>query len=181
MADLKREQVLVDKTVASIEDLKQNVLQLQTELLEERNKVKALSEELESPQNAQRFNVIEGQDPDKFELAGKVQALQRRLISKTEQVVEQEVLIQEKEKLLGELNQILERQPGPEVAEKLSYYQQELKKKTRLMKAMASELNMYQAQINTYKGDIRIQADKLQEFNRKYYEKKRAERDMLNA
>ena len=91
------------------------------------------------------------------------------------------MLIQEKEKLLGELNQILERQPGPEVAEKLSYYQQELKKKTRLMKAMASELNMYQAQINTYKGDIRIQADKLQEFNRKYYEKKRAERDMLNA
>jgi hypothetical protein len=63
---------LVNRTVESIEDLKQKVLKLQTELLEERNKVKALSEELESPQNAQRFNLIEGQDPDRFELSEKV-------------------------------------------------------------------------------------------------------------
>jgi hypothetical protein len=36
------------------------------------------------------------------------------------------------------------RQPGPEVAEQLSVYQQNLREKTRQMKAMASELNMYQ-------------------------------------
>lgn len=38
-------------------------------------------------------------------------------------------------------------QPGPEVAEQLSIYQASLKEKTRQMKAMASELNMYQAQV----------------------------------
>ena len=63
------------------------------------------------------------------------------------QVVEKDLLIQEKEKLYIELKNILARQPGPEVAEQLSVYQQNLREKTRQMKAMASELNMYQAQV----------------------------------
>ena len=39
------------------------------------------------------------------------------------QVVEKDLLIQEKEKLYMELKNILARQPGPEVAEQLSIYQ----------------------------------------------------------
>lgn len=49
-------------------------------------------------------------------------------------VVEKELLIQEKEKLYMELKQILQRQPGPEVAEQLQIYQQTLKEKTKQMK-----------------------------------------------
>ena len=50
------------------------------------------------------------------------------------QVVEKELLIQEREKLYMELKQILQRQPGPEVAEQLQIYQQTLKEKTKQMK-----------------------------------------------
>lgn len=50
------------------------------------------------------------------------------------QVVEKELLIQEKEKLYMELKDILKRQPGPEVAEQLQIYQQTLKEKTKQMK-----------------------------------------------
>ena len=50
------------------------------------------------------------------------------------QVVEKELLIQEKEKLYMELKHILARQPGPEVAEQLQIYQQTLKEKTKQMK-----------------------------------------------
>ncbi len=64
------------------------------------------------------------------------------------QVVEKDLLIQEKEKLYMELKNILARQPGPEVAEQLSIYQANLREKTKQMKAMASELNMYQAQVS---------------------------------
>lgn len=39
------------------------------------------------------------------------------------QVVEKDLLVQEKEKLYMELKNILSRQPGPEVAEQLSIYQ----------------------------------------------------------
>lgn len=64
----------------------------------------------------------------------KIHTLQRRLIQKTEEVVERELLVQEKEKLYIELKQILQRQPGPEVAEQLQIYQQTLKEKTKQMK-----------------------------------------------
>lgn len=64
----------------------------------------------------------------------KIHTLQKRLISKTEEVVEKELLIQEKEKLYLELKHILARQPGPEVGEQLQIYQQTLKEKTKQMK-----------------------------------------------
>lgn len=63
-----------------------------------------------------------------------IQALQKRLIQKTEEVVEKELMIQEKEKLYIELKHILARQPGPEVAEQLQIYQQTLRDKTKQMK-----------------------------------------------
>ena len=83
--------------------------------------------------------------------------------------------IQEKEKLYVELKNLLARQPGPEVAEQLSIYQQNLKQKTNQMKAMAAELNMYQAQVNEYKYEIERLTRELQEMKRKYYEQKRRE------
>lgn len=42
----------------------------------------------------------------------KIKTLQRRLIFKTEQVVEKEVLIQQKEKQILELREIMRKQPG---------------------------------------------------------------------
>ena len=45
------------------------------------------------------------------------------------------------------------------------------------MKAMASELNMHQAQVNEYKFDIERLTRELQDVKRKYYEQKR--RDQL--
>ena len=77
----------------------------------------------------------------------KIQTLQKRLITKTEEVVERDLLIQEKEKLYVELKNILARQPGPEVAEQLSTYQANIREKNKQMKAMASELNTHQAQV----------------------------------
>jgi len=80
------------------------------------------------------FFTVQGSDPSQYEMIQKMQMLQKRLISKTEEVVEKELLIQEKEKLYMELKHILARQPGPEVAEQLQTYQATLKEKTRQMK-----------------------------------------------
>lgn len=91
------------------------------------------------------------------------------------QVVEKELLIQEKEKLYMELKQILQRQPGPEVAEQLQIYQQTLKEKTKQMKSMASELNMYESQVAEYRMDIDRLQRELQEVKKKYYLQKKKE------
>ena len=111
----------------------------------------------------------------------KIQTLQKRLIAKTEEVVERDTLIVEKEKLYVELKNILARQPGPEVAEQLNVYQTMLREKTRQMKAMTSELNMYQAQVNEYKYEKERMIRELQELKRKYYEQRRKERLMKES
>ena len=77
-----------------------------------------------------RWRKLEGSDPSTYEMIQKIQTLQKRLIAKTEEVVEKDLLIQEKEKLYMELKNILARQPGPEVAEQLSIYQ--VRGKTRV-------------------------------------------------
>lgn len=46
--------------------------------------MKALSEELENPDNTHRWRRLEGSDPGTYEMVQKIQALQKRLISKTE-------------------------------------------------------------------------------------------------
>merc|ERR1712216_974263 len=92
-----------------------------------------------------------------------------------QEVVEKDLLIQEKDKLYVELKNILARQPGPEVAEQLSIYQQGLRDKTKSMKAMASELNMYQAQVSEFKYEMERLTRELQEVKRTYYEQKRRE------
>merc|ERR1711998_772323 len=131
--------------------------------------------ELERPLNVHRWHKLEGSDPGTYEMVQKIQALQRRLIAKTEEVVEKDLLIQEKDKLYVELKNILARQPGPEVAEQPSVYQQGLRDKTKSMKAMASELNMYQAQINEHRYEMERLTRELQDVKRKYYEQKRRE------
>jgi hypothetical protein len=50
-----------------------------------------------------------------------------------------------------------------------------LREKTKQMKAMASELNMYQAQVNEYKYEIERLVRELNDMKRKYFEQKRRE------
>ncbi|WAR21360.1 CFA58-like protein [Mya arenaria] len=172
---LRREKGILQKSVANVEDLRREVYHIQRELLRERTRCKALEEELENPMNIHRWRKLEGSDPSQFENIQKIHTLQKRLIAKTEEVVEKELLIQEKEKLYLELKHILARQPGPEVAEQLSIYQQTLKEKTKQMKSMASELNMYESQVNEYKYEIERIARELQEVKKKYFMQKKKE------
>lgn len=130
IGDLKCELRIVTSKAAEIKGLKDEIVNLNKQLLTEKLQVKALSEELENPLNYHRWRKLEGTDPDTWEMLQKIQTLQKRLIKKTEEVVEKDVIIQEKEKLYVELKNLLARQPGPEVAEQLSIYQQNLKQKT---------------------------------------------------
>lgn len=57
-------------------------------VFQEKTKVKALSEELENPMNVHRWRKLEGSDPTTFEMIQKIHTLQKRLISKTEEVRE---------------------------------------------------------------------------------------------
>merc|ERR1711934_1154975 len=181
IANLNREMEIQAQKTNNGDERKRQVYELQRELLHERTKVKALSEELENPMNVHRWRKLEGSDPSQTEMMAKVKALQRRFIAKTEEAVEKDLLIQEKEKLYHELKSILASQPGPEVAESVAQYQQSLKEKTKGMKSMAAELNMYHAQVNDYKDEIERLTRELQDMKRKYFDQKRREQLLKDA
>merc|ERR1712193_271637 len=181
IANLNREMEIQKQQVNNGDERKRQVYELQRELLHERTKVKALSEELENPMNVHRWRKLEGSDPATYELLQKVKTLQSRLIHKSEEVLEKDLQIQEKEKLYVELKSILARQPGPEVAESVAQYQQSLKEKTKGMKSMAAELNMYHAQVNDYKDEIERLTRELQDMKRKYFDQKRREQLLKDA
>jgi len=175
LGDDKREVQTLKSSVGNVDVLKREVHHLGRELLHERTKVKALSEELENPLNVHRWRKLEASDPSAFEMIQKIQTLQKRLISKTEEVAEKDALIQEKEKLYAELKNILARQPGPEVAEQLSVYQRNLREKNRQLKSMAGELNLYRGKSDDAQNAIERLTKELNEIKRKYYETKRLE------
>ncbi|KAJ8264307.1 hypothetical protein GJAV_G00147620 [Gymnothorax javanicus] len=172
---LRREKGILTKTVANVEDLRCEVFHMQKELLRERTRCQALEEELENPMNVHRWRRLEACDPSTFQLIQKIHSLQKRLITKSEEVVEKELLLQEKEKLYVELKLILARQPGPEVAEQLQIYQHTLREKTKQLKSLSSELSMCESQTQEYKYQIERLDHELQNVKKKYLAQKRKE------
>ena len=94
-----------------IEALEKDVVALENDLIQERSKVKALSDELERPLNIHRWRKLEGRDPERYAQIRKINTLQRNLIEKTEQVIAIDVKIKAKQKIFDELKSELARQP----------------------------------------------------------------------
>merc|ERR1719391_982511 len=167
---LNREKTILNKHVSSVDELRKEIFHTQRELLRERTKARALSEELENPMNVHRWRKLEGSDPQMYELIQKVRTLQRRLIEKTEDVAKKDFVIQEKERMHKKLQSDLKKQPGPEIEEQLEMYQETYAAKMKQMKAMQAELQTYQAQAGDYKDEIDRLTRELQEVKKKYYE-----------
>lgn len=175
IADIKKQIIVHQNETACIEDLRKEIYLLQKELVEQQQKEKILTQELEKPMNVHRWRKLECTEPEIYEKIQKIQSLQKRLIAKTEEVQEKDVLIQEKEKLYVELKNILAKQSGPEVAEKLATYQQNLKERTKQLREMASELKSYQSQVNAYKFEIERLDKAIVEVKKQYYDHRRRE------
>merc|ERR1712139_377477 len=176
IGNLKRELHVARNQVVNIEALKKEIHHLNKELLQEQSKCKALQEELENPMNVHRWRKLEGSDPATYEMIQKVKMLQKRLIAKTEEVVEKDMQIQEKEKLYVQLKNILARQPGPEVAEQLAWYSQNLKEKTKQMRTMSQELKHYHGQVQDLKDEIERYHKELESLKQSYFNQKKEER-----
>ncbi|RNF15855.1 flagellar associated protein [Trypanosoma conorhini] len=168
--DLKRQSLIAHNRALHTEKLKEDIKQLNYDLRAQQAKVQALTEEAENPKNALRWENVSGRDPTPEELEEKITRLQRRLITKSEECVEKDMELQEKQRLVTELQNILARQPGMEVARQLNLMQKELGHKNSVMKQKASELNMTSTHISELKYEAERLRRELHETKRKYYE-----------
>ena len=167
LASHARELASLREAAASIDALKQEVRALDLELVHERTKVKALSEELETPMNVHRWRQLKGSDPTMYELLQKVRVLQRRLITKTEEVAAKKILLDEKSKVLVELRVVLSRQPGPGAFEELRETHAQIKDKSRQIKGLQSELKMFIAHRDAYTHELGALHEELTVLRRK--------------
>jgi chromosome segregation ATPase len=183
IAELSRKLHVISQQATKIKDLKTSIHTLQKNLLQERTKVKALSEELENPMNEHRWRKLEGSDPTAYEMILKTQTLQRRLIQKTEEAMEKDLIIQEKDKLYQELKAILARQPGPEVCEQLNIFEASVKKKDKELRELAAVVNLhkYKQRENDYEKErLRREVDEMKkEYHR--YKKIESERTPVSS
>eukprot|EP00391_Amoebophrya_sp_Ameob2_P006425 CAMPEP_0178992684 /NCGR_PEP_ID=MMETSP0795-20121207/6257_1 /TAXON_ID=88552 /ORGANISM="Amoebophrya sp., Strain Ameob2" /LENGTH=835 /DNA_ID=CAMNT_0020684605 /DNA_START=199 /DNA_END=2703 /DNA_ORIENTATION=+ len=170
---LKDEVVKCRSQMSSTTNIKRQIHSLERELIHEQCKVKHLEEEMKNPMNVHRWRRLEGSDPQAYELMHSIKTLQKRLIGKTEEVIECDMLIQEKEKLYVQLKNILARQPGPEVAEQLQWYTRSLKEKTAQMRAMAAELSGYHKSCEDLRMDLSRYKNELQHAKNEYFARRR--------
>eukprot|EP00796_Vickermania_ingenoplastis_P011054 gene11055-7686_t len=178
--EINRQAALADFRSKDLKEVKRRLRKLEHSISMEQAKVAALSEELESPQNAARWRRVEGKDPTPEELEKKAVGLQKRLITKSEEALEQEMTLQEKERLVTELETILARQPRPEVAQHLNSYHRDLLRKNAQMKQAAAELNMTNTHVAELKYEVERLRRELQVMKRNYYEMKVRNDVMVN-
>uniref|UniRef100_A0A674NJS0 Cilia and flagella associated protein 58 n=1 Tax=Takifugu rubripes TaxID=31033 RepID=A0A674NJS0_TAKRU len=169
---LQRKKSILDKTVPNTEDLRRELFHLQRELLRERTRNSVLLEQ-RKPVNIHRWRCLEGSDPGKYELIMKIQSLQKRLIAKSQELEERELLLQEKEKLYVELKQILARQPGPEAAEQLQQHKWLLRDKASKLKALTAQVRVLDRRMSEYRCENQRLADELTNVKKKYLSQKK--------
>ncbi|CAK9800095.1 Cilia- and flagella-associated protein 58 [Anthophora quadrimaculata] len=170
---LRTEKTLLEKNIANMSDLRQEVFHLNRDLTRERLKVMALEEEVQTPLNIHRWRKLEGSDPATYELLKKIQILQKRVIRMAADIIEKEKKIKDTEKLYMNLREILSRHPGPQVAISLSKTQKALRERGQKMKCMIAEMSMYEIQLGEYKLGMDRMSNEMSDLKKKYYMQKK--------
>ncbi|VDL63101.1 unnamed protein product [Hymenolepis diminuta] len=168
----RKEKALLQADLAQMEDLKREVIQAEKELRQEEVRCKVLEDELQIPINVHRWRQLEGSDPTTLEMIKKIHTLQKRLLNKTEEVVQKELQIEEKERFYVELKQTLARKPGPEVAEQMFIYQSTLRERQAALKVMKEQAEKYDESINQYKQQLEGLHDEAEDMKKTYITKK---------
>lgn len=75
--NLREKKNLLTRGLCNTIDMRQEVLQLNRDLTQERVKSRALEEEMSTPMNIHRWRKLSGKDPETMELIVKVQTLQK--------------------------------------------------------------------------------------------------------
>jgi len=149
--------------------LARDVINLDKELLREKNLNKALIEEVESSEKFfHRWRKLEGIDPDALEMHYKINLLQKRLISKTEECVEKEITIQDITKEISNLRRIVNKKPTLEIEEAIRLYKQMIQENSLKMKSLIAERNLFENKVNEMSDEIKRNEKEINDYQVKY-------------
>lgn len=89
ISNLRSQSNSLSRGLANTTDMRQEVLQLNRSLTQDRIKIKALEQEMSTPMNVHRWRELQGKDPEKMELIDKVQTLQKRVLMQNTEAAKQ--------------------------------------------------------------------------------------------
>lgn len=148
--------------------LAKDVINLDKELLREKNLNKALIEEVESSEKFfHRWRKLEGIDPDALEMHYKINLLQKRLISKTEECVEKEITIQDITKEAANLKKLVNKKPTLEIEEAIRLYKQMIQENSLKMKSLIAERNLFENQVEDLKDEVKREKKDISDYQMK--------------
>jgi chromosome segregation ATPase len=115
IADTRRRNLILQRQCDQTSEFEGKVQVLQKDLMQEQTRVRALSEELEDPNNPHRWRHLYGEDPPPAELLNRIRQLQRRLIKKTEDIINTKKEIADLKEEVGSAQGQVDDQPTPEM------------------------------------------------------------------
>lgn len=147
LAELERGLQAARRKLPDVPARAEKLLQLKQQLKQERGFTQRLCEDLETPDNDDRWRALLGEDPDVDQLQAKLHVLEHRLNGKKEQVLEKELVLEEVTELADKLTVKATdgRKQTLGLAKQVNSFQSRIKTTTRKMMAIVSELSMYQA------------------------------------
>lgn len=156
MAEMDRRIEITQRLVPEIRPLIETTERLQKDLDAERVVAEKLCDDLETPDNQDRWRLLKGSDPDKRTLDARTKVLEGRLHKRKEQLLEKEIILEEISSLSSKLRDAAEggREHTLTIAKRSNELQSKIKEITRKMMSIVSELSMYQATA------IKLQQDK---------------------
>ena len=172
---LKEEIAFLSNDTRNLDALKKEVLKLERDLMQQKSRNKVLQLELENPLNVHRWRRLEGKDPETLELIQKINNLQKRLISKQEDLIDKDMKIEEINKLYSESKMQIARQPKYDVHDEIRNLRDELKRKNDKILILTTTSNMYQAEAMKIKKIMEGLNQELNSGKQKYLEVRRQE------
>lgn len=154
--DLQRQNLILQRQCDQTPKMEANVRTLQKDLILEETRVRALSEELENPDNPHRWRHLIRDDPpaektspfDNSVLAlDKIKEHQQRLIEKSEELVNRKQMIKNLKEAIKKAQEDLSKLPNPVQLQNVKNLQLKVREKDRLLKSYAAELTSHNMKI----------------------------------
>lgn len=167
--DLGRELAIYRKRVTKLSVYQSKIASLNEMLLEEKLRVKALSEELENPDNLNRWRSVGSVELDDFELMAKIQTVQRKLIKATQEIVSTDYQTNAQQQTLAHLKDLATKGPGVKEAETFMLLQRALRMKTAKMKSLAAELNTFRFKLSETQSLVESRKEAVDQAKKRYH------------
>ncbi|EKF32842.1 hypothetical protein MOQ_003302 [Trypanosoma cruzi marinkellei] len=142
---------------------------IEQELFTEQQRCRALADELQRPVHVHRWRRLEGDAPEVLDGIYKAQALERQILKKHDMLAEKTQLLAKRTAEYDAIRRKLASLPGPELAEDLSLYKENLERRGEQIEGMNTELQEVEQHADVLKEEVRQLSLELGDAKRRYF------------